>query len=105
MTTFGAISFQDNYNPPILHKKDALVTPDYPLYEKFAKLTRQEEAWGLLDDLSIISRKDQWEQYLEEHCAQIQGYRLIWRKDADPYKVKLLRSKINQRRKNWGEEE
>jgi len=28
---------------PLLHQKDALVTPDYPLYQKFAKLSRQEE--------------------------------------------------------------
>jgi len=30
---------------PTATSKDALVTPDYPLYQKFAKLSRQEEDW------------------------------------------------------------
>jgi hypothetical protein len=37
-------------SPPLLHQKDLLVAPDYPGYEKFAKLSRQEEDWGLLED-------------------------------------------------------
>jgi len=30
---------------PVLHRKETF-TPDYPLYEQFAELTRQEEANG-----------------------------------------------------------
>ncbi len=41
-------------NPPVLHQKELLVMSDYPLYEKFAKLTRQEEDWGLLKDWEKI---------------------------------------------------
>ena len=44
-----------NENPPVLHQKDLLVTPEYSHYEKFAKLSRQEEDWGLLDDWKRIS--------------------------------------------------
>ena len=99
------VRYQDYYledNPPVLHQKEALVTPDYPLYEKFARLSRQEQDWGLFDDLSSISRLQGWLQCLEDHCATIKGYRLQWRKDADPYKVKLLRSQIYARKKNRG---
>lgn len=46
--------YDPNDNPPLLHQKDSMVTADYPLYGKFAKLTRQEEGWGLLDDLRLI---------------------------------------------------
>jgi DNA phosphorothioation-associated putative methyltransferase len=91
--------FSDEHNPSILHEKDILVTPDYPLYEKFAKLTRKEKDWGLLDDFSTISRLQGWLKCLEEHCAFIKGYQLHWRKDADPYKVKLLQSQINARKR------
>ena len=87
-------------NPPVLHEKDALVTPDYPLYEKFAKLTRQERDWGLLDDLGAIRRHQEWLHCLTEKCAQLQGHQLRWRKDADPYQIKLQRSLINARRKS-----
>lgn len=83
-------------NPPILHRKETFVTPDYPLYEKFAKLTRQEEQWGLLDDIHTIGTRKGWQKCLREHCAELRGHRVGWRKDADPYKVKLLMSARNR---------
>ncbi|MBE9125351.1 MULTISPECIES: DNA phosphorothioation-associated putative methyltransferase [unclassified Coleofasciculus] len=85
-------------NPPILHRKETFVTPDYPFYEKFAKLTRQEENWGLLDNTRTIGTRKGWQQCLLEHCAELQGHRVIWRKDADPYRIKLLQSARRQRR-------
>ncbi|QIZ70144.1 DNA phosphorothioation-associated putative methyltransferase [Oxynema aestuarii] len=79
-------------NPPILHRKDACVTPEYPNYEKFAKLTQQEESWGLLDDFKAIRTRRDWQRHLVEHCAELRGNRLYWRKDADPYRLKLMQS-------------
>ncbi|MFW6359984.1 MAG: DNA phosphorothioation-associated putative methyltransferase [Chroococcales cyanobacterium] len=84
-------------NPPILHCKEQLISPDYPLYDKFARLTRQEEDWGLLDDFKAISRHQGWLRCLEDHCTTLQGYRLSRCKDADPYKLKLLRSDVKYR--------
>jgi DNA phosphorothioation-associated putative methyltransferase len=81
-------------NPPLLHQKNLLVTPDYPTYEKFAKLTQQEEDWGLLDNLGKIRDHRSWLKCLEENCAELKGHRVIWQKDADPYRVKLVRSAI-----------
>lgn len=83
-------------NPPLLHQKDLTVTADYPLYEKFAKLTRQETDWGLLDDLRLIYDTRGWQKCLEEHCAELKGHRVVWRKDADPYKVKLVQAARRQ---------
>jgi DNA phosphorothioation-associated putative methyltransferase len=92
--------FSHDKNPPILHEKDKLVAVDYPFHEKFAKLTRQEKDWGLLENFSAIERLHGWLTCLEEHCATIQNYKVRWRKDANPYKVKLLRSQINFRKRN-----
>jgi DNA phosphorothioation-associated putative methyltransferase len=40
----------DNHpNPLILHRKECFVGPNYPGREKFAKLTRQEDRWGLFE--------------------------------------------------------
>ncbi|MEB3279708.1 MAG: DNA phosphorothioation-associated putative methyltransferase [Lyngbya sp.] len=89
----------DGPNPPILHCKQAYVTPDYPGYETFAKLTRQEEDWGLLDDFRAIQTRQGWLKCLEEHCAEIKGHRVYWRSDADPYRRKLIESARRARRK------
>ena len=93
-------NYHNSNNPPILHRKETFVTPDYPLYEKFRKLTRQEEDWGLLDDTQTIGTRQGWEKCLLEHCAQIQGHCVRWRKDADPYRVKLVQSARRQRKQN-----
>ncbi|MEB3828001.1 DNA phosphorothioation-associated putative methyltransferase [Phormidium sp. CCY1219] len=87
-------------NPPLLHGKDACVTPDYPDYEKFAKLTRQEEDWGLFEDYRAIKRRKGWLNCLVEHCAELRGYKLYWRKDADPYRVKVLKAAVRTRQQN-----
>jgi DNA phosphorothioation-associated putative methyltransferase len=110
LTTEMQISLRDVYvnyntydlddNPPILHWKEQLVLPDYPLYEKFAKLTQQEENWGLLDRPHAIRKWHGWLQRLDEHCAQVKGYRVCWRKDADPYRVKLLQNARRHRLKS-----
>ena len=84
-------------NPPLLHQKDLLVAPDYPGYEKFAKLSRQEEDWGLLEDWKRISDRRGWRSCLEEHCAELKGHRVVWRKDADPYRMKLVQAARRQR--------
>jgi len=89
--------YETDDNPPILHQKHLLVAPDYPGYEKFAKLSRQEEDWGLFEDWNRIGTRQGWQKCLTDHCAELKGHRVVWRKDADPYRVKLLKSAQRQR--------
>lgn len=84
--------FENSDDPPLLHCKDACVAPDYPLYKKFALLTSQEKKWGLLNNFRAIKTRKGWLKCLQENCAEIRNYRVYWRKDADPYRVKLLRA-------------
>ncbi len=84
---------------PILHQKDLLVTEDYPGYEKFAKLTAQENNWDLLSNWQQIRSYGGWQACLEEHCAELKGHRVYFQNDADPYKLKILKSGIQKRRK------
>jgi len=37
--------YSSSDNPPILHRKETFVDQTYPNYEKFAKLTAQEEKY------------------------------------------------------------
>ena len=69
-------------NPPLLHQKDQTLASDYPGYAKFAKLSQQEQKWGLLDDVKAIFDQRGWEKCLLEHGAELQGHRVVWRKDA-----------------------
>lgn len=61
--------YSKSENPPILHRKETFVLPSYEHYEKFKKLTEQEEAAGLLGGAGIGFRK-QWEELLKQsgHC-------------------------------------
>ncbi|MGL5080665.1 MAG: DNA phosphorothioation-associated putative methyltransferase [Microcoleaceae cyanobacterium] len=79
-------------NPPLLHQKEQVVASDYPNIEKFIKLSQQERNWGLLDDLDRIQNLQGWQNCLVEYCAELRGYRVVWRKDADPYRVKVVKS-------------
>ena len=67
----------DPDNPPLLHQKDQTITPDYPGYAKFAKLSQQEQKWGLLDDVKAIFDRRGWEQCLTNHGAELRGHRLV----------------------------
>jgi len=94
-----SVSYQDYsdlYNPPILVKKQAFVTTSYPHYEKFAKLSCQEEKLGILD-LRALKKHREWVKCLEENCVKIKDHRLFWRSDADPERVKMLQKAASER--------
>ncbi|MEO1402990.1 MAG: DNA phosphorothioation-associated putative methyltransferase [Cyanobacteria bacterium J06635_1] len=84
-------------NPPLLHQKEQVLTPDYLGYRKFMKLSQQEHSWGLLDDVNAIYDRRGWEKCLMAHCAELKGHRVIWRKDADPYRKKLMQAARRQK--------
>jgi DNA phosphorothioation-associated putative methyltransferase len=64
--------YTQSRNPPILHRKEALLPPTDPRIERWAELTRSAEALGLFDDTSRIGFREQW----LEHIA-IKGYTLV----------------------------
>ncbi len=69
--------YAQNNNPPILHRKESFLQPDHPLFKKFARLTRQEEELGLLDDTAHIGTRNGWEVVLQERGFRLQGHRLV----------------------------
>jgi DNA phosphorothioation-associated putative methyltransferase len=73
--------FENDDNPPILHEKDSLVTPEYHLYEVFKKLTEREKQLGLLEDQRKISRLRGWKKCLKENYVTIKGHNLYSKKD------------------------
>lgn len=74
------LDYSKNSNPPILHRKESLVPADYPLRERFARLTRQEERAGLFGDPSRIGNRRQWTDLLERAGVELRGHRLVKRR-------------------------
>jgi DNA phosphorothioation-associated putative methyltransferase len=71
------LDYCSSSNPPVLHRKEAFLPPDHPLYAKFFRLTQQEERNGLLDDTSSIGTREGWNQRLQEKGLKLAGHRLV----------------------------
>jgi len=69
-------------NPPILHRKEALLPPDHPLAEEFQELTKAEEAEGLYANSKTIGFKLNWESLLAAKNLGYSGHQLIRIKTA-----------------------
>lgn len=67
-------------NPPVLHRKETFLATDHPHWQKYAKLTKAEEAKGLLEDTARIGTRDGWLLTLREHGLALRGHRLIKRR-------------------------
>ncbi len=64
-------------NRPILHRKELFVSPDYPGFRKFARLTRIEEGKGLYRECSRIGYEDGWNEVLARKGLYFRGHRLL----------------------------
>lgn len=70
--------FREAENPPILHRKEAFVSSGYPAYDRFRRLTEQEDRHDLLSSPTIGNR-DGWERRLAESGFELRGHRLVRR--------------------------
>lgn len=75
-TTYGIREYLSSPNPPILHRKETFVLPNYPHFETFRKLTEQEEALELLSSPDIGYRCP-WEELLASRGVRIQNHKLF----------------------------
>lgn len=71
--------YTNSRNRPILHRKEDFVPPDYPLREKFARLTKQEERFGLYADPKRIGTQEGWTETLMQAGVELRGHRVIRR--------------------------
>lgn len=74
--TFDIREYFQSDNPPILHRKETVVLPDYPYYEAFKRLSAEEEAHGLLS-LPDIGYRLQWNNLLSARGLEIKNYELV----------------------------
>jgi DNA phosphorothioation-associated putative methyltransferase len=72
---FCVTDYSKSANPPILHRKEAFVSPTHPHYADFARLTEAEAAHRLLNRHDIGNRK-QWKALLASKNLTIKGHSL-----------------------------
>jgi DNA phosphorothioation-associated putative methyltransferase len=69
--------YSQQENPPILHRKETFISPNHPLYSKFAKFTKAEEKAGLFSETKTIGNQRGWEKRLQSCGVQIKNHRVI----------------------------
>lgn len=74
--TFDIREYVASDNPPILHRKETFVLPSYTHFERFKRLSSQEEAHGLLS-LPDIGYRRQWDNFLSARGLKIENYELV----------------------------
>lgn len=67
--------YSKSENPPILHRKETFVRPDYATFDAFAKLTSEEEKAGLLSN-SEIGFQRSWRALLDSRGLSVVGHDL-----------------------------
>jgi DNA phosphorothioation-associated putative methyltransferase len=65
--------FSGRENPPVLHRKETFVPPEYPKRDLFARLTRQEERQGILEEPDIGTLQG-WARVLSERGLKVAGH-------------------------------
>ena len=75
--------YLNSENPFILHRKEAFLSPDHPLQPKFARLTRQEERYGLYESPELIGTKRGWETVLHEKGMYLSGHKLLRKRKVE----------------------
>lgn len=74
--SYSIREYGSSTNPAILHRKDAMVSPAYPLHAEFQALTEAEQALGLLAAPGIGRRAD-WEELLASRGVRVDGHRVV----------------------------
>jgi len=57
-------NYQSSLNPPILHRKELLVSSDYPSRKAWESLTTEAESLGLFDEPTTIGFRLNWEKLI-----------------------------------------
>lgn len=92
-------NYSDQFNPPILHRKDTLLPPQHPQREAYAALSRAEEEAGLLDETTTIGFKLNWERLLADRGVKLTGHRLERTSNGEPLPVRHRPAAVVERHK------
>ena len=81
--TVRSISFDEEDDPPILHRKELLVSDSYPGYLEFLEVTKEAEAAGLYQDPRRIGTRQRWDRAIRDVGYELIDGRLFRRRSAE----------------------
>ena len=70
-------SYAESLNPPILHRKELLLSPAHTLRGAFEEITRSAEILGLFDDTATIGFKANWVRHIANKGYQLVGTQFV----------------------------
>lgn len=70
-------NYQTSLNPPILHRKELLLSNDAPSIEQFRQITETAEQLGLFENPIQIGFKQAWETLIAEKGFQLIDYQFV----------------------------
>lgn len=65
-------TYEHSSNPPILHRKELMVSTDYPGRAQWVELTQSAESLGLFDDTTTIGFALNWDRLIGSKGMQLQ---------------------------------
>ena len=75
--SFHERAYRAERNPPILHKKELLLTTNNPSRPMFEKLTQVLEERGIRPNKSGLGFRRQWDEYLANMGVEILGHKMV----------------------------
>ena len=75
--SFRERSYSAGGNPPILHKKELLLSPDNPSRPLFEKLTQVLEERGLRPTKAGLGFRRQWDEYLANMGVEVRNHKIV----------------------------
>ncbi len=66
------LHYNSDENPPILHRKELMLSPDHPRYQEYTDITQEAEQAGLYEQSQLIGFRDSWLRLIEK-----KGYVLL----------------------------
>lgn len=70
-------TYEDSLNPPILHRKELLVSPEHPQRDQWARLTEEARSLGLFDDAVAIGFRLNWDRLIQSKGFQLANGQLV----------------------------
>ena len=74
---FHKIRKHSSHNPPVLHRKELLVHPEYPELAKFKNLTLQLEKLGAFANIVKLGTKLRWQDELKRLKIDVKNHEVI----------------------------